>query len=126
MVLRQGLSLRRLRCAVVTILLALFAAGTPALAQNHIRAKLVAQTATPAPDRAVTLAILFTPDPGWHGYWQNPGDAGFAGCGGLGLAHGGEGAEASDPAACWQAGGLLTRGGVCIDAPDESRPRFPR
>ena len=24
----------------------------------------------------MTLAIHFTPAPGWHGYWSNPGDAG--------------------------------------------------
>ncbi|MFC7536646.1 protein-disulfide reductase DsbD family protein [Sphingomonas sp. GCM10030256] len=28
------------------------------------------------PGREVDLAILMTPEPGWHGYWLNPGDAG--------------------------------------------------
>jgi DsbC/DsbD-like thiol-disulfide interchange protein/cytochrome c biogenesis protein CcdA len=32
---------------------------------------------TAGPGREVELAILMTPNEGWHGYWQNPGDAGL-------------------------------------------------
>src|SRR3546814_11513665 len=32
---------------------------------------------TPAAGSEVTLAIDSRPQPGWHGYWQHPGDAGF-------------------------------------------------
>jgi len=43
---------------------------------NHIAARLVA--AGPAePGKPLTLAIAFDPQPGWHGYWSNPGDAGY-------------------------------------------------
>ena len=42
----------------------------------HVHAKLETETSQPAPGRAVTLAFAMRPDPGWHGYWQNPGDAG--------------------------------------------------
>ncbi|BAK65409.1 thiol-disulfide interchange protein [Sphingobium sp. SYK-6] len=45
--------------------------GTP-----HIRASLAAETSTPAAGETVTLAIVMRPDKGWHGYWENPGDAG--------------------------------------------------
>lgn len=45
--------------------------GTP-----HITAKLEAETLRPAPGSVVTLAFVMTPEPGWHGYWLNPGDAG--------------------------------------------------
>ena len=54
--------------------------SAPAAAQlgsagGHIRPELVA--AGPAvPGGEVELALLMTPDEGWHGYWQNPGDAG--------------------------------------------------
>ena len=52
----------------------------PAAAQlritPHIRAQLVAESATPRSGGPVTLAFVMTPDPGWHGYWRNPGDAG--------------------------------------------------
>jgi DsbC/DsbD-like thiol-disulfide interchange protein len=51
--------------------------GTPALAQStHIAAELVAEGPA-APGQAATLAFVFQPEPGWHGYWANPGDAGF-------------------------------------------------
>ncbi|MCM8731744.1 protein-disulfide reductase DsbD family protein [Hephaestia sp. GCM10023244] len=43
----------------------------------HLAMQLVAETTTPAAGSEVTLAIDARPQPGWHGYWQNPGDAGF-------------------------------------------------
>lgn len=53
----------------------LFAA--PTLARStHIAAELVAE-APASPGQPVTLALSFQPDQGWHGYWSNPGDAGF-------------------------------------------------
>jgi thiol:disulfide interchange protein/DsbC/DsbD-like thiol-disulfide interchange protein len=45
-------------------------------APTHIAAELVVERAA-APGQAVQLAIAMTPAPGWHGYWLNPGDAGF-------------------------------------------------
>ncbi|HEX8238769.1 MAG TPA: protein-disulfide reductase DsbD domain-containing protein [Allosphingosinicella sp.] len=38
--------------------------------------RLVPETSKPAPGSKVTLALVMSPRPGWHGYWQNPGDAG--------------------------------------------------
>lgn len=62
-------------CRLVALLLLL--AARPALAQpTHIAAELVAESAA-APGQSVTLAFAMTPAPGWHGYWQNPGDAGL-------------------------------------------------
>jgi thiol:disulfide interchange protein/DsbC/DsbD-like thiol-disulfide interchange protein len=72
----------RIKVCLVTPLLALLCAlvGAPAQAQtgepNHIAVRLVAESSAPAPNREVTLAFVMTPEPGWHGYWQNPGDAG--------------------------------------------------
>lgn len=43
----------------------------------HLAITLVAETLTPAAGSTVTLALATVPQPGWHGYWQNPGDAGF-------------------------------------------------
>src|SRR5436190_19699527 len=37
---------------------------------------LIAEGAAP-PGGEVELAIHMRPEPGWHGYWQNPGDAGL-------------------------------------------------
>ncbi len=44
---------------------------------NHIVATLVAESATPAPGKTVMLAVAMQPESGWHGYWSNPGEAGF-------------------------------------------------
>lgn len=50
-------------------------AGGPAGAA-HIRAVLEAETLRPTAGSRLTLALHMTPATGWHGYWQNPGDAG--------------------------------------------------
>ncbi|RVQ65510.1 thiol:disulfide interchange protein [Croceicoccus ponticola] len=58
----------------VTALLALCMA-LPALA-NNIAAELRVEGPV-APGKTVTMAIAMEPAPTWHGYWSNPGDAGF-------------------------------------------------
>ena len=62
-------------------LIALICSTAPALAQpmqpNSIHGELLAEHAATAPGGGNTLALSFKPDPGWHGYWSNPGDAGF-------------------------------------------------
>jgi len=71
---------------VVTLLaLLVLASGAPASAATlgpvesraHLEITLVAESRTPAAGQSVTLALASVPAPGWHGYWQNPGDAGF-------------------------------------------------
>ena len=42
----------------------------------HIAARLEAESLRPAPGSRVALALSMTPQRDWHGYWQNPGDAG--------------------------------------------------
>jgi len=64
----------------VLMSLALWLAATPASAQDrgpHVRIELVAETDRPAPGSEVTLAFASAPEPGWHAYWENPGDAGL-------------------------------------------------
>ncbi len=51
----------------------------PAWAQDssdHIAAQLVAERAA-QPGATIELGIAMQPEEGWHGYWLNPGDAGF-------------------------------------------------
>jgi len=74
---------QRLILRFAPLFLALFAmmGALPAQAQqqqraNHIAAELVAQGPVKAGE-TVELAILMTPEPAWHGYWSNPGDAGY-------------------------------------------------
>ncbi|NIJ19519.1 thiol:disulfide interchange protein [Sphingomonas naasensis] len=66
----------------VLMSLALWLAIAPASAQApgkgpHVRIELIAETERPAPGSEVTLAFASTPEPGWHAYWENPGDAGL-------------------------------------------------
>ncbi|MBX9882330.1 MAG: thioredoxin family protein [Sphingomonas sp.] len=76
--------MRRLGFVIVTMLLWLGLA-VPAMAQSpdpyakgpHIAITLTAESTAPAPGGTVTIAYDAVPQPGWHGYWQNPGDAGF-------------------------------------------------
>lgn len=44
--------------------------------RTHITASLQAETTRPAAGKSITLAFVMDPEPGWHGYWLNPGDAG--------------------------------------------------
>ncbi|MBO9574898.1 MAG: thioredoxin family protein [Sphingobium sp.] len=76
--------MRALNHVFVTLLAALlaFVGITAANAQPlgggppHIHASLIAETMQPAPGSKVTLALLMQPEKTWHGYWDNPGDAG--------------------------------------------------
>jgi thiol:disulfide interchange protein len=63
------------------LLLLLLALAAPARAQlppggKAMDVRLVAETDGPAAGSRVSLALVMRPKPGWHGYWQNPGDAG--------------------------------------------------
>lgn len=50
-----------------------------AVVQNpNTRIELIAESAAPAPGKPLALEIVLTPKPGWHTYWSNPGEAGFA------------------------------------------------
>jgi thiol:disulfide interchange protein len=44
--------------------------------QKAMAVSLIAESEAPAAGGKVTLALLMKPRPGWHGYWENPGDAG--------------------------------------------------
>ncbi len=63
---------------LLRFLLALLAAtlALPAAAAPHATVTLAAESATPAPGKPLTVALTFSPQPGWHTYWKNPGDAG--------------------------------------------------
>src|ERR1700722_8075935 len=56
--------------------------AAPAAAQPvttpHVASELIAQTAGAAPGSTAWVAVVITPDKGWHTYWRNPGDAGEA------------------------------------------------
>ena len=73
--------LRPLLAATLT-LLSLFASASLTAqplqrGPNNIAASLVAESPAPAPGGTTDLAFAMTPKAGWHGYWENPGDAGL-------------------------------------------------
>ena len=43
----------------------------------NVPATLVAESRQVQAGQSVTLAFVMTPKPTWHGYWENPGDAGI-------------------------------------------------
>ncbi|WP_380779105.1 protein-disulfide reductase DsbD family protein [Sphingomonas sp. R86520] len=77
--------MRSLRCVVMTVFAALsaLALGTPAAAESlngssqHLTMRLVAESDHPKAGAPLMIALATTPEKGWHGYWRNPGDAGF-------------------------------------------------
>ena len=66
----------RLLVAMVWSVLALLVAPAAHAQPTHITAELIAEAPAP-PGGTVTLAFHMRPATGWHGYWTNPGDAGF-------------------------------------------------
>ena len=64
----------RLLIAAIWQCCAVLLAIAPAqAAPTHTAAELVAESSG-NPGETVWLAIRMRPEPGWHGYWQNPGD----------------------------------------------------
>jgi thiol:disulfide interchange protein DsbD len=74
--------MRRILPALALFLGAVLACTAPAMAQEmesggmRVHARLVAETRAIAPGTTVTVALVEDIAPGWHTYWQNPGDAG--------------------------------------------------
>lgn len=77
MPIREMAGIKTLRIiAMFVTALWLLAIAPAQAAPNHMQASLVAEG--PAqPGGTVTLALLMQPEKGWHGYWSNPGDAGY-------------------------------------------------
>jgi thiol:disulfide interchange protein DsbD len=71
---------------IVPTLLALLAASAlvgvaPSIAApvrtEHVEAELVAGSTALVPNQPLTVALRLKMEPGWHTYWQNPGDSGL-------------------------------------------------
>ena len=61
--------------------LAALAAALPGFAPHlpqHIDVNLIAESTAPKPGHTQFVGLQMTPQPGWHGYWSNPGEAGLA------------------------------------------------
>ncbi len=67
-----------IRFGIIALIGLIMAMANPASAKlNRISASLTPEQTRPAPGDTLQLAIRMTPAPGWHGYWQNPGDSGM-------------------------------------------------
>ncbi len=62
--------------ALLALVLAAPLAAQALVDNPNTRVELIA--AAPAADGSRTVGIVLTPKPGWHSYWSNPGEAGFA------------------------------------------------
>ena len=73
----EPVRIKTLRSIAMFVTALLLIAFSPArAAPNHMQATLLAEG--PAqPGGTVSLALLMQPEKGWHGYWSNPGDAGY-------------------------------------------------
>ena len=69
-------ALLRLLVCLASMLGTVSAASAQVPQQRHVATQLIAETDAPAAGSTVSLAIRMTPEPGWHGYWKNPGDSG--------------------------------------------------
>ena len=64
------------------VFLALFVAIAPNICANELKTEystvslIAEQESLPASGGTITVALDLVPDPGWHAYWLNPGDAG--------------------------------------------------
>ncbi len=64
----------------LVLLMALFATpvgATSVSQQPNTRVELLAESASPAPGAPLRVGVSMTARPGWHTYWQNPGDSGM-------------------------------------------------
>jgi DsbC/DsbD-like thiol-disulfide interchange protein len=51
-------------------------ATPPPESVSHAKVSLIAENASAPPGKPLWAGLLFQLDPGWHIYWQNPGDSG--------------------------------------------------
>ena len=58
--------------------LAVVMATAAAAEESHVRAQLVADADELRAGESFHLGVLLVPEPGWHVYWRNPGEAGLA------------------------------------------------
>jgi thiol:disulfide interchange protein/DsbC/DsbD-like thiol-disulfide interchange protein len=52
-------------------------ADTGPVQRDHIEVELLAATRSVQPGQPLLVGLRLLPDPGWHTYWQNPGDSGL-------------------------------------------------
>ena len=71
--------MKRILLALLSCWPLLVSAAPPPTTTEHVRAELLSETDALVPGEARHwVALRLEPDRGWHVYWRNPGDSGFA------------------------------------------------
>jgi DsbC/DsbD-like thiol-disulfide interchange protein/cytochrome c biogenesis protein CcdA len=65
-------------CFRLITMFAVLVAGPTLAEPTHIQPRLMAESSAPTAGTTVTVALDMRTEKGWHGYWSNPGEAGFA------------------------------------------------
>jgi len=68
----------RFFAALLALTLLHTAARAAPAAEQHAEGQLIAETTALLRGGDTTVALMLTPEPGWHTYWINPGDSGLA------------------------------------------------
>ncbi len=68
----------RFFAALLAFTLLQSAARAAPAAEQHAEGRLIAETTALLRGGDTTVALMLTPEPGWHTYWINPGDSGLA------------------------------------------------
>ena len=53
-------------------------AAASTVSGKHLTASLITESVAPKPGKPLAVALVITPEAGWHIYWENPGAAGLA------------------------------------------------
>jgi thiol:disulfide interchange protein len=62
---------------IIALLIAPHAYAESSVQNENTRATLLASHDAAKPGSDITLGVMLSPRPGWHFYWENPGDAGI-------------------------------------------------
>lgn len=62
----------------IPVALPISLSGATPIQVGHVKVELIPDRNGISPSDTLTLGVLLTPDPEWHLYWTNPGDAGLA------------------------------------------------
>lgn len=68
----------RLAALAVAATASMLASPAVAARQPRIDVALIAETTAPRPGQTFLVGLKMDPQPGWHGYWSNPGGSGLA------------------------------------------------
>lgn len=67
-----------MRIVAASLLLAAASPAAGADPAKYLPAQLIVESMRPQPGSTLLVGLKMSPRPGWHGYWSDPGESGFA------------------------------------------------